>query len=196
MHLVDLPPQIRSFVAINLPDGVRAGLAALSGARKTSDNAIRWTPPEQIHLTLKFFGDVESGSLGDLEAALCRACAGAKPFTLEAVGAGAFPNLRRPRVLWAGLQGDLQPLSALFERVQHETEAWGRREERGFSPHLTLGRVKEGRTPDLRDWAVKQAQTRFGSWQVRKIHLIRSVLSPGGAQYSELAAIDLPGFKI
>jgi RNA 2',3'-cyclic 3'-phosphodiesterase len=187
---MDLPPEVRLFVAINLPDEVRANLARL----RTSEDAIRWTPPGQIHLTLKFFGDVDSASLGDLESALCRACEGARPFNLEAAKVGAFPNLRRPRVLWAGLEGDLAPLAALQERVRRETEPWGRSEDKPFSPHLTVGRVREGRSPDLRDWAASgAARARFGSWQTGKIHLMRSVLSPGGATHTELAAIDLPG---
>ena len=203
---MDLPPKIRLFVAIQLPEEVRARLAELQeedealtkqhppGTRITCPSDIRWTPVEQIHLTLKFLGDVESTSLDDLGAALRRACAGTKPLALEAIGVGAFPNLRRPRILWAGMQGDLEALSALQERLRRETEAWGRPEDKPFSPHLTVGRLKEGRTPDLRDWAAKAASMRFGSWQAGKIHLMRSVLSRDGAKHSELAAIELPGW--
>lgn len=186
---MDLPHQVRLFVAINLPEELRTNLAKL----RTSDEMVRWTLANQIHLTLKFLGDVDSASLGDLEVALRRGCRGAKPLNMEAVGVGTFPNLRRPRVLWVGLEGDLVPLAALQERIRHETEAWCLPEDKPFSPHLTVGRVREGRSPDLREWAAQGARARFGSWQAGKIHLMRSVLSPGGATHSELAAIDLPG---
>ena len=188
------PDTLRLFIAINLPEEVKVELARLQQALEDTEE-IRWTPVQQIHLTLKFLGEVDSASVNDLKAALQRASAGVKPFVLEAVGVGAFPNLRRPRVLWAGLEGDLGSLKALQERIQHETTAWGRPDDKPFSAHLTIGRVKEGRTPDLRAWSARTATMRFGSWQATQIHLMRSVLSPGGATHSEVAVIDLPGLN-
>ena len=194
--MIELPQNIRTFIAVNLPADVLTRIGQVQAELKPAarSGAVRWAAPEQIHLTLKFLGDIASGSLPELVAALHRACAGIGPFELCAEGLGAFPDLQRPRVLWAGIAGGLSSLHALQENVLRETEAWGKPEERAFHAHLTLGRVKECGPRELRELvAIMESMSvpEFGCWQVTDLHLMRSELSPDGSRYTCLAAIPL-----
>lgn len=156
--------------------------------------AVRWTPPSQIHLTLRFLGHIAADSVADLDAALQRACQGVAPFQLSASAVGAFPEAGRPRVLWVGLHGELDRLRLLHAQLRLETEPWGEPEEREFHPHLTLGRVKHTRPAALR--AVAQALTELKadaprSWRVDQVLLMQSQLSPRGATHTCLVRVPL-----
>jgi RNA 2',3'-cyclic 3'-phosphodiesterase len=194
----ELPQRIRTFIAVNLPADVLTRIGQVQSELKLAarSGAVRWAAPEQIHLTLKFLGDIASASLPELEAALRRACVGIGPFELRAEGLGGFPDLRRPRVLWAGIAGDLSSLHALQENVVRETEAWGKPEERVFHAHLTLGRIKDYNPRGLRELAARiesMPAPQLGCWQVTELHLMRSELSPDGSCYTCLAEISLSG---
>jgi 2'-5' RNA ligase len=194
----ELPQRIRTFIAVNLPADVLARVGQVQAELKPAarSGAVRWAAPEQIHLTLKFLGDIASASLPQLEAALHRACAGIGPFGLRVEGLGGFPDLQRPRVLWAGIAGGLGSLHLLQKIVLRETEVWGKPEERAFHAHLTLGRVKECGPRELRELVAKMESMpvpEFGCWQVTELHLMRSELSPAGSRYTCLAAIPLGG---
>jgi 2'-5' RNA ligase len=155
-------------------------------------DTVRWTPPEQMHLTLRFFGDVASAEVGCIKTALHRACENRPAFQLRAVGIGGFPNLRQPRVIWAGVTGEVGALSSLQVEIQRETGGWGQTDSREFSPHLTIGRVRDGRV--IKALAEKLAglvAKDFGNWRVGAVRLMQSELAPGGARHTELAAIDL-----
>ena len=196
--MVELPQNIRTFIAVNLPADVLARIGQVQAELKLAarSGAVRWAAPGQIHLTLKFLGDITSASLPELEAALHRACAGIGPFELRAEGLGGFPDLQRPRVLWAGIAGGLNSLHALQKNVLRETEAWGEPEERAFHAHLTLGRVKDYSPRGLRELIAKIGSMpvpQLGCWQVTELHLMRSELSPDGSHYTCLAAIPLGG---
>ena len=192
----ELPQSIRAFIAVNLPDDVldRVGQVQAELKPAARGGAVRWAAAGQIHLTLKFLGNIASASLPELEAALHRAGAGINPFELRAEGLGGFPDLQRPRVLWAGLAGELSSLHALQTNVLRETEAWGKPEERAFHAHLTLGRVKDCRPRELRELLAKiesMPAPQLGRWLVNEIHLMRSELSPDGSRYTCLARIAL-----
>ena len=183
---------LRMFIAITLPDEVRRGIADFqrewqSGLR---GNFIRWTPVEQIHLTLRFLGDVSSTAFPQLEAALCRACDGVAGFELGAAGSGCFPDSRKPRVLWVGVSGDVDALARLQWRITDETRAWGEVETRDFRAHLTLGRIKEAPGTVAREIAQRARAMncgKLGRWRVGEVLLMRSELSPAGARHSELS---------
>jgi 2'-5' RNA ligase len=131
---------MRLFIALDLPDDVRAELAAAQA--RLGGHAVRWAAAEGMHLTLQFLGEVEAGRVDGLLAAL--AVVSAPPFALRLAGLGAFPSAARPRVLWAGLGGDLGALGALQRAVTAATSALGfPPEERPFTPHLTLGRARQ-----------------------------------------------------
>jgi len=192
---------IRAFIAINLPPTVRARLAQLERELEVAfvAGAARWVRPEQIHLTLKFLGDVPEESLSDLEAALRRACASSAPLELRAEGLGCFPHARNPRVLWVGLLGDLDRLEELRARVEEQTRHWSARDAaRPFQPHLTIARVKDLRLADRRRLGEKiaaHARVSLGGWRVDRVDLMQSVLSKHGADYECLADFALLGVE-
>ena len=192
----ELPQRIRTFIAVNLPADVLARIVEVQAELKPAarSGAVRWAAPEQIHLTLRFLGNIASASLLELEAALHRACAGVGPFELRAEGLGGFPDLQRPRVLWVGIAGELGALCVLQESVLRETGAWGEPQERAIRAHLTLGRVKDRMPRNLRELAVRMESVpapEFGRWQVTELHLMRSELSPDGSRHTCLATMRL-----
>jgi 2'-5' RNA ligase len=150
---------------------------------------VAWVAAENLHITLKFLGGVETPRLELVEKALERAVAGAAPFDLTIAGLGAFPTPTRPRVIWAGAVGGKSELVALAGRVERELAPIGfPREERPFSPHVTLGRVREPRRNErLGEALVRTATDPFGTVRVERLSLMRSDLSPRGARYSELS---------
>jgi 2'-5' RNA ligase len=190
---------VRAFIAIELPDTVRALLADLQRSLMRAQNApVKWVAPEAIHLTLKFLGNVESAKIPAIEDAANSATAGSKPFRLETANPGVFPNLRSPRVVWVGLVGDIASLLALQEQVEHALAPLGFPPEgRPFSPHLTLGRVRENASPGERRLlgeALQSLQTnQAASFEVRSISLMRSTLTRAGAMHSCLASTPLSG---
>jgi 2'-5' RNA ligase len=149
-----------------------------------------------MHLTLKFLGDITSEMAERVTDALRQACSETRPFGLALSGTGAFPSMSNPRVLWVGLSGDLGPLGAMQERIELGMERLGfEREARGFSPHVTLGRVREGVRPEERR-RIAEALGRVdvsgvAPWRVESVNLMRSTLTPAGAVYDRLAEVRL-----
>jgi 2'-5' RNA ligase len=140
----------RLFAALELPAPLRAALESAQASFKAAapSRSVRWVAPENIHLTIKFYGDVPAERVPELEAGLARAAASARPIMLAVQGLGVFPNLLRPQVIWVGLEGDRLPLQALVAAVEAEAEMLGfPPEAREFTPHLTLGRVRAGLAP-------------------------------------------------
>ena len=152
--------------------------------------------PEGIHLTLKFLGGIAPPMVEKVTQALEEACRGVKPFDLVLSHTGAFPNAERPRVLWVGLSGDLGSLAELQTRVESRMQRLGfPAETRRFSPHVTLGRVRDNtRTPERR--RIGEAFDRIEvedvpSWRVETVNLMQSTLMPTGAVYTALAKTPL-----
>ena len=145
---------------------------------------MRWTPEVQMHLTLQFLGNISPMEVERIQGALAGV---ARPLHLRAEGIGGFPSLRNPRVIWIGLAGDVDELKSLQASVEHAT---GRKEERAFHPHLTIGRVREGRkfNVKLEPWKAKN----FGEWEIRELLLVQSQLSPKGATHSVIARFTPP----
>jgi 2'-5' RNA ligase len=190
----------RLFVALEPPDLVRRRLAALAdelrrGAGRAGGE-VRWVAPENVHLTLQFLGGVPEERVPAVEAALRDAAAEAgRPLALSVHGAGGFPNARRPRVIWAGLAGELVPLAALVSALGARLAKLGYApEDRPFAPHLTLGRAREGRgAPGFAGALAAAAQAEPTSWRVSELVLFESHLSPHGPRYEAVARIALPG---
>ena len=155
-------------------------------------SGMRWVRPEGIHLTLKFLGNVSNDAVPIIESGMCRAAEGISPFTVRVQGAGCFPSSRRPRVLWLGLQGELETLLTAQSRLEDSLEALiVDRESRSFRPHLTLGRVSGG-LPE--GWAEKLKETLqiIGALSpcdlpVGGLSLMESVLGREGAVYTRRA---------
>jgi len=188
---------LRCFIAIEIPVEVKNSISeAISPLKKLGQDSVKWVRPENIHLTLKFLGNTPEDRLKSIEAALTRACMGMNPIEGEIKGAGAFPNPGRPSVLWVGLECP-PALLELKERIESELGALGfEPDDRPFSPHLTVGRVKRGmRLPKRRLFAaIEQLEsTSFGTIDIREIALMKSDLRPGGPVYTRIFSAGLSG---
>jgi len=183
---------LRSFVAILLPDELRGRLGLEIEALRRHAAGVAWVAAENLHITLKFLGGVEEARLAEVTAALERATT-VPAFDVTVRGLGAFPTPRRPRVVWAGTTA-APAFVRLAEDVDRALGGLGFPPEgRGFTPHVTLGRVREpGRDPALAAALEAGATRPFGQLRVARASLMRSDLSPRGARYTELAGFSLP----
>jgi 2'-5' RNA ligase len=191
------PEQIRSFVAIELPEGAKRGLAKLRGELERDEHRfVKWVEPAGIHLTLKFLGNIPSKRVTEISGAIEEATQGVSPFHLEISGLGVFPSLRQVRVLWVGVGGELDKLSRLQQDIESALAAVGfAREERPFVPHLTLARIKEGASPQERkSFGELVSSATFENKypvEVEAVRLMRSQLTPAGAIYTCLSVVSL-----
>lgn len=192
-----LPEQIRSFVAIELPNEVKSGLARLRRELERDEHTfIKWVDAKAIHLTLKFLGNIPSKQVTEITKAIEEAAQGISPFHLEIFELGAFPNLKQPRVLWVGIGGELDKLLGLQRNVDSALAPLGfAKEERSFAPHLTLARIRERASPIERKGlgeVVMSANFEISyCLDVKDISLMRSQLTPSGPIYTRLSVVEL-----
>ena len=191
---------IRSFVAIDLPDPIKQMLKSTGEQlrRQVPDKSVRWSRVEGIHLTLKFLGAVAEADLSDIKTTLAGVSRQQAPFAFTVGGLGCFPNARRPRVLWVGVEEKSGALAALQREVEHSLKPLGfDPERRSFHPHLTLGRThKNVRATDQRRLGEIVAGTGLGELgrvDVASFRLMRSDLRSDGAVYTTLAEFPLGG---
>jgi len=189
--------QIRSFIAIELPEEVRQGLAKLrNGLQRDEHRFVKWVDPYGIHLTLKFLGNIPAGRVTEVTGAMEVATKGISPFHLQISGLGVFPSLKQVRVFWVGIGGEMEKLSMLQQNIDSALAGLGfTREERPFVPHLTLARVRQGASPSDRrsfgalvDSAVFEHEYHL---QVEAVNLMKSQLTPAGAVYTRLSLAEL-----
>ena len=184
--------QIRAFIAVELPPPTRDMLAGLvRHLASRVDGGVRWSKPESLHLTLRFLGNIDVESVPAISEAVSRCAANARAFEVALGGIRGFERLRAMRVIWMSVAGDMEPLAQLYRAVEDELEALGfARERRAFRPHITLGRVREGApVPQRRAVAEALAGADLEEGEtllVESISLIRSVLAPGGSEYTRL----------
>lgn len=187
----------RLFLALTIPSEVRRQLHAARSRLQQSlpPSAVRWVHPEQVHLTLRFLGEVPADRVPALETALRPVGAAFRPLGLRARGIGFFPPHRPPRVIWAGVEEPTGELARLKAAVDEAAAAFTTEQpETGFSAHLTLGRVKHLPPHDARallQAAAALTQAEFGTWTAERLELFRSVLSPTGPTYTCLAQVPL-----
>ena len=189
--------QIRSFIAIELPDDLKSELTRLE-ARLKSDKQpwVKWANPDSIHLTLKFLGNIAVDRTGEITRAIENAVQGISPFHLEVKELGVFPNLRRVQVAWVGISGEVDKLSQLQERIETTLTPLGfAPETRAFTPHLTLARLRDQASLDERQrFGQLIANTKFDAAytiEVDAISLMRSQLTREGAIYSRISLVEL-----
>ncbi|MFH0911836.1 MAG: RNA 2',3'-cyclic phosphodiesterase [Planctomycetota bacterium] len=186
---------MRLFVALDLSEAVRSALGREVERLRAFCPRIRWTSLRNLHVTVKFLGEVQEHELPSLCDALEGAAGEAAPFSLEVAGLGCFPDLRRPRVVWAGCGSGSEEASALAGRVEEATAALGfERESRRYSPHVTLARVKF--PPEARGLAATLEAHRaaaFGEVDVEALTLYLSELARGGVEYTPLHRAPLRG---
>ena len=177
--------KIRAFIAIELPDEIVAAIRKVQDQIKSSGVKIRWVRPENIHLTLKFLGDINERDIDQIHTAMIDAVKGYSPISLSGKGVGVFPNLRRPKVMWVGLGGESGRLIQLQETLDSQLKKIGfSKEKRAFKGHLTMGRVK-GRIDTKKMTAILQEMSEFESepFSAGEIVLFQSDLRPSGAVY-------------
>ena len=185
---------IRTFLAIEIPREILDQFERMPyRLGRSMTGVIRWAKPESIHLTLKFFGNITERDIRSIRDALEPKARALGPVDLSIGTLGVFPNLNRPRVLWAGVTKGMQELAALQAQVETALEAAGfAREERPFRPHLTIGRMKGERRIDGLDKAVEEHKDfAAGSFTAKEMVLFRSDLKPAGPVYTPLARFKL-----
>lgn len=154
--------------------------------------AVRWVPPENLHLTLKFLGDTPKDKIPELQETLQKAVSQQRKFALKAVGVGCFPNAKRPRVVWVGLEGGVVELKTLAEQIENTIAPLGfPTEKRPFSPHLTIGRVKELQDHQLGQILAAFKAGEIAAWANEKVSLMQSILQSSGAEHTVLAEFNL-----
>lgn len=189
---------IRAFIAIELSPPIQKQLEQIVlDLQQNASRHVKWVKPENIHLTLKFLGESRPDELDRLSAEIRPIASAARPIELRIHGLGAFPNFKRPRVIWIGVQAP-PSLTRLQQALEDAAEKIGYpREERTFSPHLTLGRVNREASPAelvrLGETIAQKPVGTLGSMTVSHLILFRSVLKPAGAVYTPLACFPLNG---
>ncbi len=194
-----LPERVRLFVALLLPEPVKAAIARAQQELRATlvSSQVRWTTLEQFHLTLRFLGSVETTHLPSLTRSLESVAKQFAPPHLQAAGIGCFPTPHSPRVVWAGIGDAEAQLGPLQRTVQQATLPFtAEPPEDRFTGHITLGRIKRfdrSEAESLAKVAAGFAQVSFGAWSESELHLMRSELSPKGARYSSCAAFSFSG---
>jgi 2'-5' RNA ligase len=187
---------IRAFLAIDPPEEILDAIGRIQGRlQRVIRGELRWVRPEAIHLTLKFFGDISEEAVADIAAVVEKAAARAAPFLLAIGGVGVFPDQRRPRVLWLGMDGDVPRLLRLQQELEAGLGMVGfPAEERPFRPHLTLARIKSSKGLNgLAQALEKGEEQKAGEFRASGIGLIRSELTPRGAVYTRLKWFPFAG---
>ncbi|MBT1073898.1 RNA 2',3'-cyclic phosphodiesterase [Geobacter grbiciae] len=178
---------MRLFVAIDLPDEVKRSVADICRGVP----GVRWLPPDQLHLTLRFIGEEDDAVAAAIRRGLAEITS--PPFPLSLQGVGCFPSPRRPRVLWVGLSGGA-PLQQLQQKVEAAVVAAGiLAEERPFSPHITLARLREHREGDVAPFLARNASFHCEPFTVDAFHLYSSILAAKGAIHRHEASYPLAG---
>jgi 2'-5' RNA ligase len=189
-----MPDVIRAFIAIPLPESVLEQVQQIQKKLKSCKVHMAWVEPHNVHLTLIFLGDIAPGDIDRVTEAMSGAAVGIAPFKLAAGDIGIFPDLRRPRVLWLGLTGDIPKLAAfqkhLEDRLYEVSQGDWKPEGRHFKAHLTIGRIKTKIDPDLLIRAIREVGLiASDSFMADTVYLIQSRLTPSGPMYSRLKHI-------
>lgn len=183
---------IRSFIAIEISKDIKNEIREWQEGLKKSVNGVKWVNPDNIHITLKFLGNIHENQIPDLKQAVSKSVSGMDRFDIEVSGEGCFPNIRRPRVIWLGVEKGKDILKKIAGNIENECAKIGfEKERRPYSPHFTIGRVKF-----LKDTSGLQryfTENGFKSkiFTAKEIILMRSELTPSGAVYIPLEIINL-----
>ncbi|MBF0566239.1 MAG: RNA 2',3'-cyclic phosphodiesterase [Nitrospirae bacterium] len=181
---------IRSFISVNIPS--TPGIEQTLGPLAKSVRGVTWVKIENLHFTLKFLGDVEEQNIEDISSVLSAITSRYNPFSITLRGIGAFPNDKRPRVVWIGVEGS-ETMAEIQSSIENDLSLLGfKREERPFSPHLTIGRIRlPGVNKVLSEKIAQLKGTDYGLFEVKSIYLMRSDLSQSGARYSVISEFPL-----
>lgn len=183
---------MRCFIAIDMPENIKDAIAGVVEKCSHGQKGVRWVSVENIHLTLKFLGDIKEDLISEIEKGLASICMRHDVFNINIRGVGAFPNFKYPNVLWIGIDGSSELKEIYGDIEEFMSELGFEKEDRRFFPHLTIGRVKDrkGIEPVIKELYTFK-DTFLGSIKVNEVLLMRSILKPAGAEYSKIA-----GFKL
>jgi len=184
--------KIRTFIAIELPAKLKQAADKLIVQLKMENSEIRWVRAANLHFTLRFLGDIEQNLVAELADRINTNLAELKPFPLRLSGLGCFPNIKRPRVIWLGGDGDLETLNKLAHQVESACLEGGfSKADKPFSAHLTIGRIKDPH--GLESFIDYLSGIKFESdeFEVNEVVVFKSDLSPRGPTYTALAKIKL-----
>ncbi len=184
---------MRTFIAIEIPEEIKRQMTEVQNGLRNAGVDASWPRPEGVHLTLKFLGEVPEAKLPEIMSSLRSAVQGTGVFRLEAAGTGAFPNAKAARVVWVGLSGDVDKLNCLQGAVEKAlTDIGFAGEDRKFTPHLTLGRIKYIRSRNAWLKALDGIKdVRFAGFDVSAVSLMKSELQRSGAVYTEMGRVEL-----
>ncbi len=183
---------MRLFIALDLNPQNRDALTKLQDQLKKADADVKWVEPENIHLTLKFLGEVQEEKITKIIPAIKESIAGIQPFSLEIVNLGVFPSLKYPRVVWAGIEKGKEDLKKLAERVEAAMlKLKFPKEKRGFSEHLTLGRTRSDKNRNNLARQLNQTSFPVFGQDIVSVSLYQSRLTPQGPIYEKLGEASL-----
>ncbi len=186
-HDIDLH-HMRTFIAIELSDEIRSSLLQIESHLKYSGADVKWVDVGNIHLTLKFLGDITEEKCEKIKSILDEIAKNSKSFEISIKDIGTFPNINYPRVIWVGLDKGSSESKALAERIEEETLKVGaQKEARPFAPHLTIGRVRSPKNKEVLKEKIESYQLSAISCQlIKSIALFQSTLTPKGPIYTKL----------
>lgn len=187
---------IRSFLAFEQPEEMRTIIEEVSAALGKSPLDVRWVKTGNIHLTVVFLGSVRAEDLTAMERPIDEICSAYEPFSIALNGVGCFPHARSPRVIWAGLEGDIERMARFRDNLQERLVPFGIKEEkRPFRPHLTLGRFNSFRRADreLEGFMERYRDLASPVCSLGELVLFKSDLSRGGSIYTKLKSWSLQG---
>jgi 2'-5' RNA ligase len=187
-------PRMRTFLGIDVGEKIRDKLVAFQEELAAVVPDVKWVEPENLHLTLLFLGEVDQREIIDICRAAQKAIEATPAFVMSVEGAGCFPNVRRPRTLWVGVDKGAAEVGAVHDAIEARLldMANYRRETRGYTPHITLGRVKsDGPSEALAKTLVKKQTWSAGEVTVGEVQIMKSDLTPDGPIYTVMGRAKL-----
>ncbi len=183
---------VRTFVAVEMPESIGRQFEEVESRLMKADAHVKWVEPRNIHITMKFLGEIDEDQLDILYRGVEEGVRECGPFDVSLAGLGAFPNLTRPRVVWVGVDRGKDDLAKLQKTIEDSICQYGfPREDRSFSPHLTIGRVKSPRgLPELAE-AIRGFHFETVSFGVKEVVVMESTLTSAGPIYSPLRKVGL-----
>lgn len=183
---------MRTFIAVELPETIKKKIGELQAPLKKTNAFVSWVKPENIHITLKFLGEVPEEKINEVFSATELALKNAGKFKMNLKGTGAFPDSKRPRIIWIGAEKGGEELSNMAGKLEEEMEKIGYpKENRKFSPHFTMGRVKSPKNIEKLMELVKSTDFETEDIEVNEVTVMKSQLHPAGAIYTPLKKIAL-----
>jgi len=185
---------LRCFIAIEIPETIKKSVLDIIDSLRKSGADVKWLTDENLHITLQFLGETDESLIPAIKGALDKILATYSPFYIKIANVGCFPDGRRPRIIWVGME-EAQTLITLRKDIATEMVKFGyQKEERGFTPHVTIGRVKSNRNMGellrrLEEFKIAD----FPGFEVQNIRLMKSELKPSGAKHYCLAEIPIGG---